>query len=61
MSLRGFHLFFICLVILLSFGIAAAVFAMGYDQRFGEACAGFGLIFVIYGIWFYRKSRKLIL
>ena len=61
MSLRGFHLFFISLVTLLSFAIAAAVFAAGFDPRFGESIAGFGALMAIYGVWFYRKSRKLIL
>jgi len=61
MSLRGFHIFFICLVTLLSFGIAAAVYGLGFDGRFAMSCAGFGLVFALYGVWFVRKSRKLIL
>lgn len=61
MSLRGFHIFFVSLVTLLSFGISAVVFAAGYDTRFGGACAGFGLLMAVYGIWFIRKSRRIIL
>jgi hypothetical protein len=61
MSLRGFHIFFISLVIVLSFAIAAAVWALGFDPRFAAACAAFGLLLVVYGVWFIRKSRKLIL
>ena len=61
MSLRGFHIFFISLVTLFSFGIAAAVYGLGFDARFGEAVAAFGVLVAVYGVWFIRKSRKLIL
>ena len=61
MSLRGFHIFFISLVTLFSFGIAAALFALGFDPRFGASCAVFGVVTAVYGVWFIRKSRKLIL
>jgi hypothetical protein len=61
MSLRGFHLFFISLVTLFSFGIAAAVLALGFNPIFGEMLGVFGVIVAVYGAWFYRKSRKLIL
>jgi hypothetical protein len=61
MSLRGFHIFFITLVTLFSFGISAAVFALGYDHLFATLLAVFGLIVAVYGVWFIRKSRKLIL
>ena len=61
MSLRGFHIFFISLVTLLSFVISGAVFGLGFDPRFGTACATFGVVAAVYGVWFIRKSRKLIL
>ena len=61
MSLRGFHIFFISLVTLLSFAIATAVFLLGYDPRFGKAVAAFGVLMALYGVWFIRKSRNLIL
>jgi len=61
MSLRGFHIFFITLVTLFSFGISAAVFGQGFDHRFGALIALFGLVVAVYGVWFIRKSRKLIL
>ena len=61
MSLRGFHIFFISLVTLFSFGIAATVFGLGFDPRFGAVLAAFGVVIAVYGIWFIRKSRKLIL
>ena len=61
MSLRGFHIFFISLVTLFSFGLSAAVFEMGFNPMFATLIAAFGLVAVVYGIWFIRKSRKLIL
>jgi len=61
MSLRGFHIFFISLVTLLSFVIAAAVYGLGFDPLFGGLCAAFGVVIAMYGVWFIRKSRKLIL
>jgi len=61
MSLRAFHIFFIMLVTLASAGISALVFGLGYDARFGIACALFAACVAGYGLWFIRKSRKLIL
>lgn len=61
MSLRGFHIFFISLVTLLAFGLGAAVVAAGFHVLFGILCAVFGLVLAAYGLWFIRKSRKLIL
>ena len=61
MSLRGFHIFFISLVTLLSFAIAVTLFQLGFDARFGGMCAIFGVVIAVYGVWFIRKSRKLIL
>jgi hypothetical protein len=61
MSLRGFHIFFISLVTLFSFGISATVFALGFNPLFGVLLSVFGACAAVYGIWFIRKSRKLIL
>jgi uncharacterized membrane protein YqjE len=61
MSLRGFHIFFISLVVLFSFIISAIVFGLGFNPVFGVALAVFGVIAAVYGAWFIRKSRKLIL
>jgi hypothetical protein len=61
MSLRGFHIFFISMVTLFSFGISAAVFALGFNPAFGWSLAVFGVVIALYGLWFIRKSRKLIL
>jgi hypothetical protein len=60
MSLKGFHLFFIFLSILLSVGCAVWAFANGVERPFGiVACVVAGAL-VIYGIYFIRKTRKLI-
>ncbi len=61
MSLRGFHIFFISLVTLFCFGTAALVLGLGFDPRFGWAFAVAGVVIAVYGAWFLRKSRKLIL
>ena len=61
MSLRGFHIFFISLVVVLAFGIGATAMRVGFDAKFGMLCAAFGAALAIYGVWFIRKSRKLIL
>ena len=61
MSLRGFHIFFISLVVVLAFGIGATAMRVGFDEKFGILCGSFGAIIAVYGVWFIRKSRKLIL
>lgn len=61
MSLRGFHIFFISMVTLFAFLIAALLFGLGFDARFGTMSAIFGVVTAVYGLWFVRKSRKLIL
>jgi hypothetical protein len=61
MSLRGFHVLFIFLAILMSVGCAVWAFANGVAPAFGAACAVAAVALVIYGIYFLKKSRKLIL
>lgn len=61
MSLKAFHILFIVLAILLAAGCAAWGFANGLDPAFGFTCAGLAVALLIYGIWFLKKSRKLIL
>jgi len=61
MSLRGFHIFFISLVVLFSLGIAVTVFALGFSPVFGVFFAALAVVVAVYGVWFIRKSRKLIL
>ena len=61
MSLRGFHIFFISLVTLFSFGTSATLFGLGFSGLFGTLVGIFGVVVAVYGVWFIRKSRKLIL
>ena len=61
MSLKAFHIFFIVLAVLLSAGCAAWGFASGMAPAFGLTCSGLAAALLIYGVWFVKKSRKLIL
>jgi hypothetical protein len=61
MSLRAFHILFILLAILLAAGCAVWGFANGLPPAFGIICAVISLALVVYGVYFFRKSRKLIL
>ncbi|MDA7643607.1 hypothetical protein OAL27_01260 [Verrucomicrobiales bacterium] len=67
MSLKAFHIFFIFMSIVITFGFAAWVqFGATVDQKASltimsgiSAVLGFGLI--AYGIHFIRKSREIII
>ena len=60
MSLKGFHIFFIFLSVLLAAGCGAWAFANEVAGPFGiVSCVVAGGL-VIYGIYFIRKTRKLI-
>jgi hypothetical protein len=61
MSLKGFHIFFIALSILLAAGCAAWSFLNGVAPGFGVFCVLVAVGLIIYGVSFIRKSRKLIL
>ena len=61
MSLKAFHIFFIVVTTLLAAGCAAWGFASGMAPAFGLTCLGFAAALLIYGVWFLKKSRKLIL
>jgi hypothetical protein len=61
MSLKAFHILFILLAILLAAGCAAWGFLNGLNPVFGFTCVGIGVALVIYGVYFLRKSRKLII
>jgi len=61
MSLRGFHILFIFLAILMSVGCALWAFANGVAPLFGSGCAIAAVALVIYGIYFLKKTKKLIL
>ena len=61
MSLKAFHIFFIVLAILLAAGCAAWGFMNGLVPAFGYTCVGLAVALLIYGGYFLKKSRKLIL
>jgi hypothetical protein len=61
MSLKGFHIFFILVAILLAAGCAVWGFMNGLSPIFGFTCCGLGVALIGYGIYFLRKSRKLII
>lgn len=65
MSLKGFHILFIVFATLLALG--TGLWCVWIDLTVGEpvyrsgAIISFGLalLFVWYGIWFYRKMKRL--
>ena len=61
MSLKAFHIFFIVLAMLLSAGCAAWGLVSGMALAFDLTCAALAGALLIYGVWFVKKSRKLIL
>jgi hypothetical protein len=60
MSLKGFHLFFIFVSILLAAGCAVWAFENEVPRPFGIGATVVAVALVIYGIYFIRKSRSLI-
>jgi hypothetical protein len=60
MSLKAFHIVFIVLSILLAAGCAAWSFLNQIALPFGIASGVSGLALVVYGIWFLKKSRRII-
>ena len=61
MSLKAFHIIFIFLTILLAAGCAAWSFIHEVEPAFGVSSAGVAVGLVIYGVWFLRKTRKIII
>jgi hypothetical protein len=61
MSLRGFHILFIFLAILMSVGCAFWAFANHVAPVFGTSCAIAAVALIGYGCYFLKKSKKLIL
>jgi len=61
MSLRAFHILFIALTSLLAAGCAAWGFVNGLAPIFGIICVVICVALLAYGVYFFRKSRKLIL
>jgi hypothetical protein len=59
MSLKAFHLFFIAVSILLSIGCAAWAF-VNEMTVFGLGFALLGIVLVVYGINFIKKSKRII-
>ena len=54
MSLKGFHIVFIIFSTLLALVEGAPVYLTGAIASFGCAIA-----LVVYGVWFYRKMKRL--
>jgi hypothetical protein len=61
MSLRAFHILFIFLSILLAAGCAVWAFVNGAAAAFGIVSGLIAVGLVIYGIYFIRKTKRLIL
>ena len=60
MSLKGFHIVFITLSILLAIGCAAWSFTNQTALPFGIASVVAAVALLFYGAWFIRKSKKII-
>lgn len=60
MSLKGFHIFFIVLSILLAAGCAVWSFANGVAMSVGIGACIVAVGLIAYAIYFIRKSRRLI-
>jgi hypothetical protein len=61
MSLKSFHILFILLAILLALGCAWWSFANGVAFAFGVGSCAVALGLTVYGYFFLKKARKLIL
>ena len=61
MSLKIFHLCFIILCTLLCAGVAWWCFANKVGDVYGYAFAAFAVLLPIYGAWFLKKTKKLVL
>jgi uncharacterized membrane protein YfbV (UPF0208 family) len=60
MSLKAFHVLFILLATLLALGCSAWSYVNQTAAAFGIVSALVAVTLVIYGIWFLKKSRKII-
>ena len=60
MSLKGFHILFIFLSILLAAGCAVWSFVNQVALPFGIISCVIGAALAVYGVYFIRKTRKLI-
>ena len=65
MSLKGFHILFISISTLLALGCGAWCIQMGVENGTQSYVAGAvgsfvaAAALVIYGVWFYRKMKRL--
>ena len=65
MSLKGFHILFITVSTLLALGVGAWCLWVNSIEgtpvfRIGAVCSFFAATgLVIYGVWFYRKMKRL--
>jgi hypothetical protein len=59
-SLKVFHVVFIILSILLAAGCAAWAFMNDVSEAFAWACAVVAVLLAVYGVFFIRKARKII-
>lgn len=60
MSLKVFHVIFIILAVLMCVGCAAWSFLYSSAPAFGVACAVIAVVLLVYGVWFLKKSNKII-
>lgn len=60
MSLKVFHIIFIILATLLAAGCAAWSYHHDTAHLFGIASAVIAVALVFYGIWFVKKSKRII-
>jgi len=65
MSIRGFHLFFISLASVFCALVAIRAFVVGADDVLlkvvGGLCALAALVLPVYGVYFYRKAKNLLI
>ena len=61
MSLKVFHVIFIVMAIALSAVCAAWSFLNHTAPVFGWCSVAIGVLLVVYGVWFIRKARNIII
>lgn len=61
MSLKIFHICFIIMSALLCAGVAWWCFANDLARAFSYCFAAFAVLLPVYGVWFLKKTSKLIL
>ncbi|MEO6788781.1 MAG: hypothetical protein ABI318_21885 [Chthoniobacteraceae bacterium] len=61
MSLKIFHIFFILVSTLLCAGVAWWCFENGVAKPYAYIFVAWAFLLPIYGVWFLRKTRNLIL